>query len=123
MGMLKEFKAFIAKGNVVDLAVAVIIGGAFGAIVSSLVDDVITPLLLAPALKASGAENLSQLSWGAVKYGNFLSAVIKFIVIAFVLFLIVKAMNSMKKKEEAAPPAGPSSTDKLLMEIRDAVKK
>src|SRR5258705_8657846 len=90
MGMLKEFKDFIAKGNVIDLAVAVIIGGAFGAIVSSLVDDVITPLILAPALKASGAENLSQLSWGAVKYGSFLSAIIKFLVIAFILFLIVR---------------------------------
>jgi large conductance mechanosensitive channel len=125
MGMLKEFKNFIAKGNVVDLAVAVIIGGAFGAIVSSLVDDVITPLILTPALKASGAENLSQLAWGTVKYGNFLSAVIKFLVIAFVLFLIVKAMNAMKKKEEAAP-AAPAPTPEevvLLREIRDALKK
>jgi len=123
MGMLKEFKEFIAKGNVVDLAVAVIIGTAFGAIVSSLVEDVITPLLLAPALKASGAENLSQLSWGAVKYGNVLAAIIKFLVIAFVLFLVVKAMNSMKKKEAAAaPPATPEEII-LLREIRDALKK
>jgi len=120
--MMKEFKDFAVKGNVVDLAVAVVIGAAFGAIVSSLVDDVITPLLLTPALKAVGAENIASLHWGAVKYGNFLAAVIKFIVIAFVLFLIIKAINSTKKKEEAAP-AGPSSTDKLLMEIRDALKK
>lgn len=121
--MFKEFKDFALKGNVVDLAVAVIIGGAFGAIVSSLVDDVITPLLLTPALKAANAENLDQLAWGAVKYGKFIAAIIKFIIIAFILFLLVKAMNSMKKKEAAAPPAGPSSTDKLLMEIRDALKK
>lgn len=122
MGMLKEFKDFAMKGNVVDLAVAVIIGGAFGAIVSSLVDDVITPLLLAPALKTANAQDLDQLSWGAVKYGKFLTAIIKFIIIAIILFLIVKAMKSMEKKKELAP-SGPSSTDKLLMEIRDELKK
>ena len=122
MGFVKEFKEFIMKGNIVDLAVAVIIGGAFGAIVSSFVDDIITPLLLTPALKAAHAENIAQLAWGSVKYGNFLSAVIKFIVIAFVLFIVIKAMNSMKKKEDAAP-AAPSSTDQLLIEIRDALKK
>lgn len=123
MGMMKDFKAFALKGNVIDLAVAVIIGAAFGAIVSSLVDHVITPLLLTPALQFAHLENIDQLHWGAVKYGSFLSAVIKFIMIAFILFLLIKAANSMKKKEEAAPPAGPSSTDKLLMEIRDELKK
>ena len=122
MGMLKEFKGFIMKGNVVDLAVAVIVGAAFGAIVSSLVDDVITPLLLAPALKAAHAEDLDKLTWGAVKYGKFLAAVIKFVVIAFVLFMIIKAMKSIEKKQVPAA-SEPSSTDKLLMEIRDAVKK
>jgi large conductance mechanosensitive channel len=122
MGMFKEFKEFATKGNVVDLAVAVVIGAAFAAIVSSLVDDVITPLLLNPALKAMNAKDIDQLTWGAVKYGKFLAAIIKFIIIAFVLFLVVKAINSIKKKEVAAP-AGPSSTDKLLMEIRDALKK
>lgn len=122
MGLLKEFKAFAFKGNVVDLAVAVIIGGAFGTIVSSLVDDVITPLLLTPALQAAHAENLDQLMWGAVKYGSFLSAVIKFVIIAFILFLIIKAVKSFEKKE-TPPPPGPSSTDQLLMEIRDALKK
>jgi len=122
MGIMKEFRDFALKGNVVDLAVAVIIGGAFGAIISSLVDDVITPLLLTPALKAANAENLSQLSWGAVKYGNFLAAIIKFIIIAFVLFLIIKAMNSLKKKEETAP-APPAEDITLLREIRDALKK
>ncbi len=123
MGFIKEFKDFAMKGNVVDLAVAVIIGAAFGAIVSSLVDDIISPLLLTPALKAAGAANIDQLSWGAVKYGKFLSAVIKFIVIALVLFSIIKAANSVSKKEEVvAPPAEPSSTDKLLMQIRDELK-
>ena len=123
MGFFKDFKDFAVKGNVMELAVAVIIGAAFGAIVSSLVDDIITPLLLTPALKAVGAENIGQLHWGAVKYGNFLSAVIKFIIIALVIFFILKGLKSMKKKEEAAPAAGPSSTDLLLMEIRDALKR
>lgn len=122
MGFIKDFKDFALKGNVVDLAVAVIIGGAFGAIVSSLVDDVITPLLLTPALKAAHAENLDQLTWGAVKYGKFLSAIIKFLIIAFILFIIIRTMKSFQKKEAAAP-AAPSSTDKLLMEIRDELKK
>jgi len=124
MGFIKEFKEFIMKGNVVDLAVAVVIGGAFGAIISSLVGDVITPLLLTPALKAAHVEELDKLAWGAVKYGNFLSAIIKFVVIALVLFSVIKAMNAVsKKKEETPPPAEPSSTDQLLMEIRDALKK
>ena len=121
MSFIKEFKAFAMKGNVMDLAVAVIIGAAFGAIVSSLVDDVITPLLLTPALKAVGAENISQLKWGEVKYGNFLAAVIKFIVIALVIFSLIKSLNSFKKKEEVA--AEPSSTDKLLAEIRDELRR
>ncbi len=122
MGFIKEFKAFALKGNIVDLAVAVIIGGAFGTIVSSLVDDMITPILLAPALKAANVHEIASLSWGEIKYGNFLSAVIKFIMIAFVLFLLLKTMSKFQKKEEEAP-AGPSSTDKLLTEIRDALKK
>lgn len=124
MGMLKEFKEFAMKGNIVDLAVAVIIGGAFGAIISSLVDDVITPLLLTPALKAAKAEDLDKLVWGAVKYGKFLASIIKFVIIAFVLFLIVKAMNKVTKKEEAAPAPAPTPEDiVLLREIRDALKK
>jgi large conductance mechanosensitive channel len=122
MGMLKEFKEFALKGNIVDLAVAVIIGAAFGAIVSSMVDDVITPLLLTPALKAAHVEDLDKLTWGAVKYGKFLSAIIKFVVIAFVLFLFIKAAQKAIKKKEAAP-AAPSSTDALLIEIRDELKK
>jgi len=122
MGMMKEFRGFIMKGNVVDLAVAVVIGAAFAAIVSSLVEDVITPLLLTPALKAAHAEDISQLKMGGISYGKFLAAVIKFVVIAFVLFLIIKGMKSIEKKE--VPKASePSSTDKLLMEIRDKLSK
>ena len=100
MGFLKEFKEFAVKGNVVDLAIGVIIGGAFGAIVSSLVTDVITPLLLTPALKATGAANLEGLVWNGVAYGKFLAAVINFLCIAFVLFMLVKGINKLKKKEE-----------------------
>lgn len=122
MGFIKEFKEFAVSGNVVDLAVAVVIGAAFGAIVSSLVDDVITPLILTPTLKSIGATNIAELKWGEVKYGNFLAAIIKFVVVAFVLFVVIKGINSFKKKEEAALK-GPSSTDKLLMEIRDALRK
>ncbi len=123
MGFIKEFKDFVNKGNVIDLAVAVIIGTAFGTIVSSLVDDVVTPLLLTPALKAAHVDNLNQLTWGVVKYGNFLAAVLKFIIIALVLFSIIKAMNSMSRKKEEAPAPGPTATEKLLMEIRDALRR
>jgi large conductance mechanosensitive channel len=125
MGMLRDFKAFALKGNVVDLAVAVVIGAAFGAIVSSLVDDVITPLLLTPALKAAHAQDLDKLTWGTVKYGKFLSAVIKFVTIAFILFLIVKAAHAAIKKRDEAPsgPPEPTATEKLLMEIRDELRK
>jgi len=119
--MLREFREFAMKGNIVDLAVAVIIGGAFGAIISSLVDDVITPLLLTPALTAIGAKDIGQLTWGTVKYGNFLAAIIKFVVIAFVLFLLIKGMNTLIKKKEAAPVAPPEEII-LLREIRDALK-
>src|SRR5205809_4487226 len=99
MGMLKEFKDFVMRGNVIDLAVAVVIGAAFTAIVSSLVDNVITPLLLTPALKAANLQDIEKLAWGAVKYGSFLSAVIKFIIVAFILFIIVKAMKSLEQKK------------------------
>jgi large conductance mechanosensitive channel len=122
MGLLKDFKDFALRGNVVDLAVAVIIGGAFGAIVSSLVDNVITPLLLTPALKAAKAEDLDKLTYGAVKYGLFLAAVIKFIIIAFILFLIVKGLKAIESKKEPVA-AGPSPTEKLLTEIRDELRK
>jgi large conductance mechanosensitive channel len=122
MGFLKEFKEFAVKGNVIDLAVGVIIGGAFGKIVSSFIEDVITPLLLNPAMKAAGADNIKTLAWNGVTYGNFISAVINFICIVLVLFIMIKGVNKMKKTDEAAPEE-PSSTDVLLMEIRDALKK
>ncbi len=124
MSFIKDFKAFALKGNVMDLAVAVIIGAAFGAIVSSLVEDIITPLLLTPALEAVGAENIAELAWGNVKYGSFLAAVIKFIVFALVIFTMIRALEKLKRKEVAAPevPAAPSSTDLLLTEIRDELK-
>jgi large conductance mechanosensitive channel len=125
MGLIKEFKEFALKGNVVDLAVAVIIGAAFGAIISSLVADVVTPLILAPALEAANVKDLEDLSWGAVKYGKFLAAVINFIIVALVLFFVIKGMNSLKRKKEApVTPAPPEYTlqEKLLMEIRDELK-
>jgi large conductance mechanosensitive channel len=125
MGWRKEFREFALKGNVIELAIAVIIGAAFGAIVSSLVEDVITPLLLTPALKAARAENLEQLAWGSVKYGKFLAAVIKFLIIAFVLFALIQAINRMKRRKEAAPASAPelSLSEKLLTEIRDSLRK
>jgi len=124
MGLMKEFKDFALKGNVMDLAVGVIIGAAFSAIVKSLVEDIITPLILTPVLKAANLEDIKDLTWGAgVKYGNFLSNVITFLIVAFILFLIIKGVNAARKKDEtpAAPPA-PSNEEKLLMEIRDALK-
>ncbi|TDH27026.1 large conductance mechanosensitive channel protein MscL [Segetibacter sp. 3557_3] len=127
MGVVKEFKEFALKGNVVELAVAVIIGAAFGAIVSSLVEDVITPLLLQPALDAAGVKDLDKLTWGAVKYGNLLAAILKFVIIALILFLLLKAINAMKRKKEDAvtEPEAPvySLQEKLLMEIRDSLNK
>lgn len=126
MGFTKEFKEFAMKGNVVDLAVGVVIGAAFGKIVSSLVEDIITPLILKPALDAAHLTNLKDLTlFGTIKYGSFLSEIINFIIVAFALFLVIKAINKMKKKQEEAPvaPPEPSSTDKLLMEIRDSLKK
>jgi len=125
MGMVSEFKDFIAKGNAMDLAVGVIIGAAFGAIVNSLVADVITPALLNPALKAAQVENLADLKTdNGILYGKFLAAVISFLVIAFVIFIMVKALNAMKKKEAPAPaaPAGPTQ-EELLTQIRDLLKK
>ena len=125
MGMISEFKAFAMKGNVVDLAIGVIIGGAFGKIVNSLIEDVITPLVKKPALSAANLSKIEELTvFGGVKYGMFVSAVINFIIIAFVLFMIIKGINAAKKKEEAAPakPAGPTQ-EELLTQIRDLLKK
>jgi large conductance mechanosensitive channel len=127
MAIVKEFKDFAMRGNVVDLAVAVVIGGAFSKIVSSLVDDIITPAILTPALKAAHLTNLAELviPGTAIKYGNFLSQVIAFLIVAIALFLIVKGINSTKKKEEVAPEAAPVPTKEevLLTEIRDLLAK
>lgn len=134
MGFIKEFKDFAMKGNLVDIAVAFVMGGAFGKVVSSFTEGVVSPLI-----GMIGGADLSKNVWTlkeavtdaagkvtseavTVKYGDFLSAIINFIIVAFVMFLIIKGINSMKKKQEEAP-AGPSSTDALLMEIRDALKK
>jgi len=120
--MLEEFKKFAMRGNVVDLAVGVIIGAAFGKIVSSLVEHLITPLMLKPALDAAHLNNLENLTvFGSVKYGVFLSAVINFVIVAFVLFLLVKGINSVKKKEDAKPATPPADVQ-LLTEIRDLLK-
>lgn len=124
MGFIKEFREFALKGNVVELAIAVIIGAAFGAIVKSLVDDVVTPLLLTPALKAANVQDLDKLSWGAVKYGKFLSSIIGFILIALVLFFLIKGINALKREKKEAPKEPElSMTEKLLVEIRDSLKK
>lgn len=127
MGMISEFKKFAIQGNVVDLAVGVVIGGAFGKIVGSLVDDIITPAVLTPALKAAHLTNLADLTipGTAIKYGNFLSNIISFAIVAFALFMVVKAINRMKRKQEEtpAPPPEPTQTEILLTEIRDALKK
>ena len=126
MGFISEFKLFAIRGNIIDLAVGVVIGSAFGKIVSSLVDDIITPAILTPALNAAHLANLNELviPGTAIKYGNFISQVISFVLIAFVLFLVIQAMMKMKKKEnEAASQAAPTKEEILLTEIRDAIKE
>jgi large conductance mechanosensitive channel len=125
MGLLSEFKAFAMRGNVIDLAVGVVIGGAFGKIVSSMVDDIITPAILTPALNAANLTELNQLviPGTAIKYGSFISQIITFIIIAFVLFIIIKAINASKKKEEASAPPAPPREEILLAEIRDLLKE
>ena len=122
MSFIKEFKEFAIKGNVVDMAVGVIIGGAFGKIVSSFIEDVITPLLLTPALEAANLKNIEELTlFGGVKYGMFLSAVINFVIIAFILFMMIKGMNKLKNEKPADEQAAPTQ-EELLAEIRDLLK-
>ena len=125
--MLKDLKEFLFRGSVVDLAVGVIIASAFGAIVTSFVNDIITPLLLNPALKAAKIERIAELSWNGVAYGNFLSAVINFLVVGTVLFFVIKAMEkaqNLRKKEEVAEeaPAGPTELE-VLQEIKALLEK
>ena len=138
MGMLQEFKEFAMKGNVVDLAVGVVIGAAFGKIVSALVEGVIMPIVgmamggvnfadLAVVLKDAviGPDGKEVAAAVAIKYGAFLQTVLDFVIIAFGLFLVIKAMNRMKRAEAAAPPAPaePAEDVLLLREIRDALKR
>lgn len=101
-GFFGEFKEFLSQGNVVDLAVAVIIGAAFGKIIDSLMTDVITPLLLSPVLKAAGVENLSEWAPGGIQWGIFLAAVLNFVVVAFVMFSIIKSMQAAKRRTARA---------------------
>ncbi len=133
MGFFKEFKEFAMRGSVVDLAVGVVIGGAFGKIVTSLVNDIIMP----PIGFITGGVDFSNLKYVitaadeaagvaevAINYGTFVNVVIQFIIVAFCIFLVIKGLNSLKKKEEAAPaaPAAPSKEEVLLTEIRDILR-
>ncbi len=137
--MLKEFKDFAMRGNVVDMAVGIVIGGAFGKIVASFVADVIMPPLglliggvdftqLKFILKDAVVDSAGAVTTEAVaiNYGSFVQTAVDFVIIAFAIFMVIKAMNSMKKKEETAPPPpppGPTKEEVLLTEIRDLLKK
>jgi large conductance mechanosensitive channel len=142
MGMLKEFKQFAMKGNLVDIAVAFVMGAAFVKVVTALNEGMIMPLVglllggydlsdkkyvikegIAAVKDSSGAEVAPAVTEVAVQWGAFVTAAIDFLIVAFVMFMIIKAINSLKKKQEVAATPEPSLTDKLLMEIRDAVKK
>jgi len=132
MSMMSEFKSFAMRGNVIDMAVGIVIGGAFGKIVSSFVNDVLMPPIgmmmggvdfsdLAVVLKEASGEVAAV----TLNYGSFIQTVVDFLIIAFAIFMVVKAMNNMKKKEEEAPaaPPKPSAEVELLTEIRDSLKK
>ena len=142
MGMMKEFKEFAMKGNLVDIAVGFVMGAAFTRLVTAFTGGIVTPLISmltgdvkfdnlkwvlragTPEVKdVAGAITVPGIAEVAVLYGDFLQATVDFIIVAFVMFMVVKGVNSMKKTEEAAPPAGPTADQKLLMEIRDALKK
>ena len=132
MSIIKEFREFAVKGNVVDMAVGVIIGGAFGKIVTSFVNDVITP----PLGVLMAGKNFSNLTYVlkeaageapavTIKYGVFIQTVVDFLIVAIAIFSVIKAMNRLKRKEEAAPapPPEPTAEEKLLTEIRDVLKE
>jgi large conductance mechanosensitive channel len=110
-GFMRDFQEFALKGNIVELAIAVIIGGAFGKIITSLIEDIITPVILNPVLQAAKIDDLAALSVNGIKYGLFLAAVLNFIVITFVLFLMIRALAKFKREEEAVaaeePPTDP----------------
>ena len=122
---LKEFKAFAVKGNVVDLAVAVIIGGAFGAIVTSFVNDLIMPLIGALFAVPDFSTLAFTVNGTPIMIGLFIQAVVNFLIVALSIFMMVKALNNFKKKEESAPaaPPAPSKEELLLTEIRDLLKE
>ncbi len=137
MGMLQEFKEFAMKGNLIDMAVGVVMGGAFGKVVSSFIDGMVMPAIgmisggvdfndkmfvLKKAVAASADGSVAATPEVAIKYGAFISQVITFLVVAFVVFVIIKAINKMKKEQEAAP-AAPPAQEVLLTEIRDLLKK
>jgi large conductance mechanosensitive channel len=124
MGMLKEFKEFALKGNIVDLAVAVIIGAAFGKIVAALTDSIIMPIIALLIGKGGMADLSFTIGSTVFPIGILVQAIIDFILVAFVLFLIITGMNAMKRKEEIAPTAAATPEDiMLLREIRDSLKK
>lgn len=142
MGMMKEFKEFALKGNLVDIAVAFVMGGAFGKVVTSFTDGLVAPIVglltggvdfnekkyviqkaVAEVKDAAGAVTTPAVTEIALKWGTFITTIIDFIIVAFVMFMVIKAINSMKKKEEAAAPAAPPEDITLLREIRDSLKK
>lgn len=133
MGFVKEFKEFAMRGSVVDLAVGVVIGAAFGKIVTSMVDDLIMPIIgyitggidfseMKYVLK--NADPINEIAAVSINYGNFINTMVQFLIIAFVIFLVIKGINSLKRKqvEEEVAPAGPTKEEALLMEIRDLLK-
>ena len=124
-GFLAEFKTFIARGNVMDMAVGVIIGGAFSNITTSLINDIVMPVLGIFTSSVSFADLTLNIGPTVITYGNFIQAVLNFLIMAFVVFCLVKALNRFHKKKEAAPPPppGPSAEEKLLTEIRDLLKE
>lgn len=143
MSFIKEFKEFALKGNLVDLAVAVAMGGAFGKVVTAFIDGMVMPAIgmlsggtdfndkkwilkkAVDAAVATDGTKTEAIPEVAIKWGSFVTVGVEFLIVAFVVFVVIKALNKLKKKQEEAPapPAAPSSTDSLLMEIRDALKK
>ena len=124
-GFFAEFKTFIARGNVMDMAVGVIIGGAFSNITTSLINDIVMPVLGIFTSSVSFADLTLNIGPTVIAYGNFIQAVLNFLIMAFVVFCLVKTLNRFHKKKEAAPPPppGPSAEEKLLAEIRDLLKE
>ncbi|HNR21124.1 MAG TPA: large-conductance mechanosensitive channel protein MscL [Bacteroidia bacterium] len=142
MGMLKEFKEFAVKGNLVDFAIGVVMGAAFGKVTSAFVDGMVMPVVgkiiggvnfsdmklkiqdgSKAVMDSAGNVTTKEVPEIYIKYGEFITQCLDFVIVAFVMFLVIKAMNKMKKAEPAPPPAGPTNEEKLLMEIRDSLKK